>query len=283
MVETEHEAATDPSRQSEDRLAHHAPALSQPGALLAHRRAARGCRRNSARPLRGRAHRREHRGDRLRPEMRHGRHLRHDRLRQPRIRDRRRVPPPWRSGHHGRGASELHDEGSADALRRRVRRRGGTCHPEDPRRSRSRRDARHLSFRQAASDGWHPDATLRPREAAPLRQQDLRADLARLPSGLHLLRRAADERAEVPLPADRRGDVRGRQLRLTHDLHQRCRLLRHARAAEGGDARAEGTKCAVAGGRHLEARAGRPHAGAGGRERLHHAFDRLRVRSRATP
>ena len=43
------------------------------------------------------------------------------------------------------------------------------------------------------------------REEAPLRQPDLRADLARLPPGLHVLRRAADERPEVPLPPGRRG------------------------------------------------------------------------------
>ena len=141
---------------------------------------------------------------------------------------------------------------------------------------------RHLPVRQAASDGRHSDAALRPRQAPPLRQQDLRADLARLPPGLHLLRRAADERAEVPLSAGRRGDVRGRQLRLAHDLHQRRRLLRHAGAAEGSDAGAEGPQRPLAGGRHLEARAGRPHAGARRGERLHDALDRLRSRSRAT-
>ena len=54
-----------------------------------------------------------------------------------------------------------------------------------------------------ASDGRHGDAALRPPEEAPLRQPHLRADLARLPPGLHLLRRAADERPQVPLSAGR--------------------------------------------------------------------------------
>ena len=162
-------------------------------------------------------------------------------------------------------------------MRRRLHRRVGAGPAEDPRRSGTGVPRRHLPVGQAASDGRHPDAALRPRQAPPLRQQDLRADVARLPPGLHLLRRAADERAEVPLPADRRGDVRGRQLRLAHDLHQRRRLLRHAGAAEGSHEGAEGPQGPLAGGRHLEARAGRPHAGARRRKRLHHALDRLRV------
>ncbi len=195
--------------------------------------------------------------DRLRPEVRPGRHFRHDGLRKPRLRNRRRVPPPRRAGHHGRRASELHVEGGADALRCRLHRRGGAGDPEDPRRSGARLPGRHLPVRQASPDGRHSDAALRPRQAQPLRQQDVRADLARLPPGLHVLRRAADERAEVPLSAGRRGHVRGRQLRLAHDLDQRRRLLRHAGAAEGGDAGAEGPQHPLAGGRHLKARAGR--------------------------
>ena len=94
----------------------------------------------------------------------------------------------------------------------------------------------------------------------PLREPHVRADLARLPPGLHVLRRAAHERAQVPLPSGRRGDARDRELRLAHDLDQRCRLLRHAGASEGGHARAQGARDQLAGGRHLEARAGRPHA-----------------------
>ena len=62
---------------------------------------------------------------------------------------------------------------------------------------------RNLQVRHAAPDGRAVDAALRPAEEAPLRQQDLRADLARLPSGLHVLRRAADERPQVPLSAGR--------------------------------------------------------------------------------
>ena len=91
-------------------------------------------------------------------------------------------------------------------------------------------------------DGRHADAALRPGQEAPLRQPHLHPDLARLPSGLHLLRRAADERPEVPLPPGGRGDPRGRELRLAQHLDQRRRLLRHAGAAEGGHARPQGPR-----------------------------------------
>ncbi len=47
------------------------------------------------------------------------------------------------------------------------------------------------------------DAAVRPAQEAPLREPHVRADLARLPPGLYVLRRAADERAEVPLPSGR--------------------------------------------------------------------------------
>ena len=57
--------------------------------------------------------------------------------------------------------------------------------------------------REAAFDGRHGLAALRPFEAASLCEQDLCADLARLPHGLHLLRRTADERPEISLPAGR--------------------------------------------------------------------------------
>ena len=58
------------------------------------------------------------------------------------------------------------------------------------------------------ADTLHPmvgraHSPLRPGEEEPLREPHLRPDLARLPSGLHLLRRAADERAQVSLPASR--------------------------------------------------------------------------------
>ncbi len=131
--------------------------------------------------------------------------------------------------------------------------------------------------RQAPPDDRRSDAALRPHQAKPLRQQDIRADLARLPPGLHVLLRAADERAQVPLSTGRRGDVRGRQLRIAHDLHQRRGLLRYARAAEGSDAGPEGPQHSLASRRHLKARTGRRHAGARGGKRLHHAFDRVRV------
>ena len=136
---------------------------------------------------------------------------------------------------------------------------------------------------QAAFDGRHADAALRPGQAAPLRQPDLHPDLARLPSWLHLLLGAADERPELPLSAGRRGDPRGRELRPALRLAQRCRFLRHAGAAEGGDAGAQGPRRALAGGRDQQARAQGRHARARGRERLLHALHRLRIRSRARP
>ena len=114
-------------------------------------------------------------------------------------------------------------------------------------------------------------------EEAPLREQDLRADLARLPPGLHLLRRAADERAQIPLPAGRRGDQRDGELRRAHHLDQRRRLFRHAGASQGSHARAQGPRHPVAGRRHLKTRAGRPHARTRRRKRLHAAEHRLRV------
>ena len=59
------------------------------------------------------------------------------------------------------------------------------------------------------------------------------------------------------------------RLRLAHDLDQRRRLLRHAGPAEGGHAGLQGTRLQLAGGGHLEARAGRSHARAGRGQRLH--------------
>src|SRR5260370_1205235 len=101
--------------------------------------------------------------------------------------------------------------------------------------------------------------------------------VARLPPGLHLLRRAPDERPQVPLPAGRRGDPGDRELRLADDLDQRRRLLRHPGASEGGHAGAPGPRGDLAGRGHLEARAGRPDARARRRERVHAAQHRLRV------
>jgi len=50
--------------------------------------------------------------------------------------------------------------------------------------------------------------------------QDVRADLARLPPRLHLLRGTADERPEIPLSAGGRSDRRDGELRFAHDLDQ---------------------------------------------------------------
>ena len=136
------------------------------------------------------------------------------------------------------------------------------------------------------SDKLHPmvgngDAALRSPQEAPLCQQDIRPDLARLSSRLHLLRRTADERPQIPLSAGRRSDPRDGELRFAHDLDQRRRLFRHAGTSQGSHARAEGTRHPLAGRRHLQARAGRPHARTRRRKRLHDAEHRFRVRSRA--
>ena len=61
---------------------------------------------------------------------------------------------------------------------------------------------------------------------------------------------------KFPLPAGRRGHPRDRELRLAHDLDQRCRLFRHPGAPEGGHAGAEGPRRDLAGRGHLQARAG---------------------------
>ena len=116
-------------------------------------------------------------------------------------------------------------------------------------RPRARRDARRLSGRPAASDGRLADAAVRTDQEEPLRQPHVRANLPRLPPGLHVLRRAADERAEGPLPPGGGGDPGGRELRLPHDLDQRRRLLRHAGARQGDHAGAEGPRHPLAGGR----------------------------------
>ena len=65
-------------------------------------------------------------------------------------------------------------------------------------------DARDIQVSHAASDEGSVDATLRSSEEAPLCEPHLCPDLARLPPGLHVLRRAADERSAVPVPAGRR-------------------------------------------------------------------------------
>ena len=104
------------------------PDLPQPGPLLAAGRPARRRRRDSARSLRGGADRREHRDHRLRPQGRPRRHLRHDELRQPRLRDRRSFPRAGRPRRHGRRAPELHAAGGAQALRRRRHRRSRARH-----------------------------------------------------------------------------------------------------------------------------------------------------------
>ncbi len=115
----------DSSHQSEDGFADHPASLPQPGPLLAARGPARGRGRHPARPLRGGADRREHRVDRLRPEGGPGRPVRDDELREPRVRDRGRLPGARGAGRDGRRAPELHAPGGAQALRRGRDRRGG--------------------------------------------------------------------------------------------------------------------------------------------------------------
>ena len=80
---------------------------------------------------------------------------------------------------------------------------------------------------------------------------------------------------KVPPSAGRRSDSRDGELRCAHHLDQRRRLFRYAGASEGSDARVEGTRHLMAGRRHLQTCAGRPHARACSRERLHDAEYRL--------
>jgi radical SAM superfamily enzyme YgiQ (UPF0313 family) len=84
-------------------------------------------------------------------------------------------------------------------------------------------------------DGRDADAALRSPEEESVREPHFRPDFTRLPPRLHLLRRATDERPQIPLSAGRRGDPRDRELRCTHHLDQRRRFFRSAGASEGSD------------------------------------------------
>jgi radical SAM superfamily enzyme YgiQ (UPF0313 family) len=71
-----------------------------------------------------------------------------------------------------------------------------------------------------SSSGRHAHAALRSAQEKPLCEPHLCADLARLPHRLHLLRRAADERPEIPLSAGQRGHRRNRELRFARYFDQ---------------------------------------------------------------
>ena len=181
------------------------------------------------------------------------------------------------AGGDGRGAPELHAAGGAQALRRGGDRRGGARAPQAPRRSRAGADA-----------GSYRADRLHPMEGLPMPRYDLLkkhryvnrtfVQTSRgchqgctfcaepLMNGLKFRYRPVDEVIrEIENCGSRIISINDADFFGTPERPKEVMRALKGRGIQ------------LAGGRHLEARAGRPHARAGRRQRLHLAEHRLRV------